>query len=52
MMNFLNSKIGFGLGIAFISLFCAIYVAISYHVIDDYLSDSYGKGYERLYIMK
>lgn len=51
-MEFLKSKVGVGLGIAFIGLFCAIYVAAGYHIVDDYLSANYGDGYERLYIMK
>ena len=51
-MEFLKSKVSFGLGVAFICLFCSIYISFSYHVIDNYLKESYGAGYERLYIMK
>ena len=51
-MNFLRNKVGLGLGISFILLFCAIYIAIGYRTIENYLKVSYGPGYERLYVAK
>lgn len=51
-MEFLKSKVGTGLGIAFICLFGSIYLSISYRVVDNYLSNSYGSGYETIYVAK
>ena len=46
-----KNKVGSALGIALICLFATIYLAISYYVIDGYLS-KYGSPYERIYVMR
>ena len=51
-MEFLRARVSIGLGLAFICLFCVIYISIIYHIIDNYLSNSYGDGYEFMYVSK
>ena len=51
MKNLKEQKVGLALGLAIICLFSAIYLSISYYVIDNALS-KYGPGYERIYVIK
>jgi len=51
MQKLKDQKIGTAVGIALICLFSCIYIAISYYVIDGYLS-KYDAEYERLLIRK
>ena len=51
MRDMEKNKVGAALGIAIICLFATIYLAVSYYVIDGYLS-KYGSNYERIYVMR
>lgn len=48
MSNLKGIEVGTALGIAFIGLFCAIYISIGFNVIDCELQ-KFGYGYYRLY---
>ena len=44
-------KVGTALGVAFIGLFCAIYLSIGYNKIDSELQ-KYGNSYYKFYVNK
>lgn len=51
MRDMEKRKISSVLGIALVCLFATIYLAISYYVIEGYLS-KYSESYERIYVVK
>ena len=52
MKEFGKKRVSIGFGILFICLFSAVYIFISYRIIDNYLSKTYGSGYESFYVSK
>ena len=47
-----SKRVSTGLGVLLICLFSAVYIFISYRIIDNYLSDTYGSEYESFYVSK